>query len=536
MLSDPDIERAASQLADYRANNALPEILDTYSALIGDYKRLKSDYEEERDAREKYKQMARGQERNPFVLVLVDGDGYVFHESLFAKGADGGSHAAQLLHESIKASLRVKGLEHCQVMVRIYANVTGLSKTLYKAGLAGPEKRSLAPFIASFNRSYGLADIVDAGDLKENADFKLRAMMNLYAENTQCKHIYFAACHDSGYVSELVHFMGNHGRLTLINAPGIKFHEEFVKLGLGIEELPGVFRSTPLDGAALYRAAPGGSQGSLLGDQPPIRADVQKTVCRFYPSGRCKYGKLCKHLHVEDANNSKTTWRSSTHDPQSASNGSIQEPRRRTSPSCNTRSDPATEFTNEHDTHATGSPARLDVHELPKKGEIPEGQVAVNKNGFRLDPYIPPSGLETLSRLKAHTSRQRVCNNFHLNGFCESGDHCIYDHGPIEEAFKQALESLARSMPCSKRGTCRNATCTCGHVCQNLDCIHRGGKAYCRLSSQSHAEDWTVARFVPATCSQPQTRQLSSLRCSPAASTIDGDDFGTTQVWKDDWE
>jgi hypothetical protein len=34
-----------------------------------DFKRLKSDYEEERDSRERYKQLAKGQERNPFVLV-----------------------------------------------------------------------------------------------------------------------------------------------------------------------------------------------------------------------------------------------------------------------------------------------------------------------------------------------------------------------------------------------------------------------------------------------------------------------------------
>ncbi|KAM4063667.1 putative ccch zinc finger dna binding protein [Hirsutella rhossiliensis] len=516
MLSDPDIERAASQLADYRTNNALPDILDKYSALLEGYRRLKSDYEEERDAREKYKQMARGQERNPFVLVLVDGDGYVFHESLLSKGADGGSHAAQLLHESIKASLQLKGLEHCQVMVRIYANLAGLSKTLHKVGLAGTERRSLAPFVASFNRSYGLAEFVDAGDLKENADFKLRAMMNLWAENTQCKHIYFAACHDVGYISDLVPYMGNYGRFTLINTPGVKFHDEFTKLDLGIEELPGVFR-----------AASGGAPTWSLGDQAPTRTDGQKAVCRFHSSGRCKYGKACKNLHIEDATNSKATWRSTTNDPQSAAGGSLQEPRRRTPPLFNMRSDVATDFMNGYSAHATSLLAGLDVLALPKKGNIPEGQVAVNKNGFRLDPYIPPSGLEILSRLKAHISRQRVCNNFHLNGFCEAGDHCGYDHGPLEEGFKQALESLARSMPCGKRGACRNAACTCGHVCQNGDCKHRGGNGYCKLSPQSHSEELAVARYVPATNDPPHNRQSSSARASTAASTTDEDDVPT---------
>ena len=54
------------------------------------------------------------QERNPFVLFLVDGDGYVFNESLVAKRGEGGSIAAQMLNDEIKVSLRRKGLEHCR--------------------------------------------------------------------------------------------------------------------------------------------------------------------------------------------------------------------------------------------------------------------------------------------------------------------------------------------------------------------------------------------------------------------------------------
>lgn len=61
-------------------------------------------------------------------------------------------------------------------MVRVYANLSGLSKALSKVKLAGPEKRSLAPFVANFNRSNDLFDFVDAGELKENADLKIRAM------------------------------------------------------------------------------------------------------------------------------------------------------------------------------------------------------------------------------------------------------------------------------------------------------------------------------------------------------------------------
>ncbi|KAH8743255.1 hypothetical protein F5883DRAFT_722746 [Diaporthe sp. PMI_573] len=103
-------------------------------------------------------------------------------------------------------------------------------------------ERASLPAIAL--TSYGLTDFVDAGEFKENADFKLREMLRLYAENAQCKHIYLAACHDAGYVSQLTAYRGHSDRFTLIRTSGLHFHDEFTKLGLGIEELPGVFRAT----------------------------------------------------------------------------------------------------------------------------------------------------------------------------------------------------------------------------------------------------------------------------------------------------
>ncbi|KAK4060475.1 uncharacterized protein Triagg1_10745 [Trichoderma aggressivum f. europaeum] len=306
---DDELERAAQQLANFRKDNALPEILDRYAALIESYKRLQSDYEEERDARERYKQIARGVERNSFVLVLIDGDGYVFNESLVSKGIDGGRTAAQLLHESINTSLQRKGIDHCQIMVRVWVNLAGLSKALSRAGLVGVEKRSLSPFIASFNRSYGLFDFIDAGEWKENADFKLRAMLNLYAENPQCKHIYFAACHDVGYISDLTTYIGNRERFTLINSSSVKFHKEYLKLGMEIEELPGVFLSMPLGETIVSNSSRLGPASTVAEKStavvawaPPSQSSNSmgndRKLCSFYQIGKCKYGRSCVNLHV----------------------------------------------------------------------------------------------------------------------------------------------------------------------------------------------------------------------------------------------
>ena len=51
-------------------------------------------------------------------------------------------------------------------MVRAYADVCGLSKALNKKKLLGAEKRAMAPFIAGFNKTEDLFDLVDAGELK----------------------------------------------------------------------------------------------------------------------------------------------------------------------------------------------------------------------------------------------------------------------------------------------------------------------------------------------------------------------------------
>ncbi|KAL7935640.1 hypothetical protein V8C35DRAFT_297857 [Trichoderma chlorosporum] len=299
MLTDGEIESAAQQLASFRADNALPDILDRYTALIESYRRLKSDYEEERYAREKYKQIAKGQERDPFVLVLIDGDGNVFNGNLMSTGIEGGRGAAQLLNEAIKTSLRTKGPDHCQIMVHIWGNLAGLPKAVQRAGFAGVEKRSLAPFVASFNRSYGLFDFVDAGEWKENADFKLRVMLKLYAENSQCKHIYFAACHDVGYISDLTTHIGNHERFTLIAAPCAEFHKEYTQLGMGIEELSGVFHPTPLDASPGYHPPISSSDSTRTAAANYLNNSEAKKrkLCSFYRAGGCKWGKDCIYLH-----------------------------------------------------------------------------------------------------------------------------------------------------------------------------------------------------------------------------------------------
>lgn len=84
--------------------------------------------------------------------------------------------AARMLHEVVEKHLRetlpdTAGIS--RIVVRVYADLTGLSKNLAKSKLVGLEKRSLAAFAAGFTRAMSLFDFVDALD-EEGTKFKIR--------------------------------------------------------------------------------------------------------------------------------------------------------------------------------------------------------------------------------------------------------------------------------------------------------------------------------------------------------------------------
>ncbi|KPM38854.1 hypothetical protein AK830_g7691 [Neonectria ditissima] len=511
ILPDDKLDRAAERLAEYRRKDDLADILEQYATLIESYKRLKSDYEEEREGRERYKQLARGHERNPFALVIVDGDGYVFNESYVAEGEEGGVKAAKQLNDAIQLSLRQKGLESCEVMVRVYANLVGLSKCLSKNGLCGAEKRSLASFTSGFNRSYGLTDFVDAGELKENADHKMKAMLRLYADNAQCKHIYFAACHDVGYVADLTPYRGNVGLFTLIRTPSLLFHNEFNKLAMNIEEFPGVFRTTPLIPYSSYQVHASkntslamGKLAAQLPDNPGQSLGGSPNEgqgrCTFYAAGKCKYGNGCKFSHGNGKmSQTELGYRALSRPHMSQSWRS---------------SDDAPDQLNRN---LGSNRLKSDFAMLPKHDDIPEGYVAVNKNGDRLDPYIPLPSTKQMKRFKEISGPTKLCNKKLLANSCYD-DNCKYNHDPIPEDLKPVLELLSRTVPCPRLGLCRDASCTYGHVCQKLDCKRRGGKAPCRFPPSMCSGELELEQFVPAAVSAMTSPSMSWEDAQPTDS------------------
>jgi hypothetical protein len=138
-------------------------------------------------------------DRDPFVILLIDGEGSMFSDDLIKKGAQGGREGAQLLscaaNEFVAQTL--PHLNNPKVLVRIYANVRGTAEALCKTGVI--DKPALFDdFIRSFNSSKVLFDFVDAGSRKDAAADKLGELLKLYLYDCHCK------CHPSKVCLETV--------------------------------------------------------------------------------------------------------------------------------------------------------------------------------------------------------------------------------------------------------------------------------------------------------------------------------------------
>ena len=121
------------------------------------------------------------QNRDPFVLVLIDGDGMIFEDSLIREGELGGKEAAAVLWNGIKDHVHDTLPDipsDCRIVTRIYANMKGLSETCWKAGLV--DKPSLIEeFYRGFTGSKILFDFIDVGPGKDRADEKINGNSTL---------------------------------------------------------------------------------------------------------------------------------------------------------------------------------------------------------------------------------------------------------------------------------------------------------------------------------------------------------------------
>lgn len=127
------------------------------------------------------------------------------------------------------------------ILVKIWANLRGLEHALHDNGSI-TTRDQMVSFAIGFNRSRAEFDFVDVGGGKENADSKMRRMLVLHYHNLHCKKIFFAGCHDTGYIHDLKEWHGMEEaeqRIVLVETTPAE--PRFKELGFPITRFASVF-------------------------------------------------------------------------------------------------------------------------------------------------------------------------------------------------------------------------------------------------------------------------------------------------------
>ncbi|MCJ1365332.1 hypothetical protein MMC16_004453 [Acarospora aff. strigata] len=375
-------------------------------------------------------------ERDPFVLVLVDGDGMIFDEQFLKKGEQGGKEAAGLLWGSVRDYIRRENPElpsDIRIVTRIYANLKGLSEACYKAGLV--ERASLIEdFARGFTGSKQLFDYIDVGSGKDRADDKLTEIFKLHLYDCHCRHIIFGCSHDNGYARLLEDLLADKPtikRVTLLE--GVPFEKELAVLKKTYEttKFNTLFRTMKIN---LYHPP-----------QPPpqIQYPPPPTATRTLSIPKTSLSPMA------------TSWASTT---------AMSVPAHVASPPPNPK------------------PAPSSV------------TISRNKYGQRVDPQILYDKNEVNRVKKIH-----MCNVHYLRRDCPYGDECSHDHKykPSNNELT-TLKYVARMTPCKFGTDCDDTKCIYGHRCPlsqpgSTECYF---KENCRFDLEMHGIDTNVVKTV----------------------------------------
>jgi len=452
---------ALQQLTDQECS------LSTLALELEDQKRSRCRYQKEaRDFEKELASLKRRIEKNTLVAVLVDGDGAKFTSELLQAREAGGGEAARRLNQAICHYL--KGTEpelyadDASVVVHVWANLGGLAKVLVHDGSIGATDH-MSEFAEGFSRNRAEFNFVNVGRGKENADNKLRRMFNFYHNNIQCKKIFFAGCHDTGYVHDLEEKRGtgeSERRIVLLETTPAE--PKFRQLGFPITHFDNVFRNQPLDNET-KRSRTWSFDGTPSND---MRTTVASPL-------------TCAAL----SSKSQTPWRSKAggKDDEEAENdlGRVSSTVKRSENggiSINYASAGKDKDHHNVDISTTKSEQRRSIlyNAAQQRLDLPnnrswsvDAQQSYNKKIEQIKPKV-------------------FCNEFYLVGDCPRGDSCFFDHS--KELSREELKIhryRARTGPCVTGPSCQNFNCYSSHHCpagkscyKGPDCLFSEAKSY----------------------------------------------------------
>lgn len=175
-----------------------------------------------------------------------------FKDDLIKLGLEGGKKAAQLLKQAVEQLLKSSDssaapTHHLQVIIRVYANLKGLSGTYNDMEVLS--EHTFSEFVSGFNMGDVLCDYVDAGSGKECSDEKVKAIFRFHLDDVHCQQILFGGSADNGYARLLGPYVEHdalRARVVLIEGPPFAQELAAIKDKFRTVSLESVFRNQKL--------------------------------------------------------------------------------------------------------------------------------------------------------------------------------------------------------------------------------------------------------------------------------------------------
>lgn len=391
------------------------------------------------------------QDRNPYIMVLLDGDSMVFTKDLLSKGENGGKEAANTISSAVSAfaAEHLHHLDSPKTVTRIYANSKLLSETLTKLKII--ERPTLFDdFVRGLNSTQLAFDFVDAGSRTKE---KVCDQFKTHLYNCHCHQIILGCPGDSNYSALLEETAKDD---TVVNHITLLESVPFEKDILAVKDH---FKTTKL--GRVFRT-------TKLGPSPAPKGPLQAVTATLPALSRVESNGTTGT--TSSASTPAMTWATMTAQPFIPSAPASKASTTRTSTPTSMKSPEA----------VISKPVTKNIER--------------NRHGQRIDKVdatIPNHEIQRIKKLK-------LCNIFYLQGasYCTSSN-CSHSHTyPLSKGERNVLREVARMTPCYYKLDCSDAECIYGHRCpQNKP--DEAGCWYgedCRFYGWGHGIDTRVVK------------------------------------------
>ncbi|KAK7397814.1 hypothetical protein QQX98_012817 [Neonectria punicea] len=386
--------------------------------------------------------------RNPYVLILIDGDGLLFQEHLIRERVEGGKKAAYALRAAVAMHVGDRA-DELEIVARVVANVSGLGKAMLRDGCLD-SSNDFKDFTLGFTQAKASFDFIDVGYGKERADSKIKETARWHLQNHNCKQVLLGISHDAGYapfLDEILKDEPSRQRVSVLE--GFPTVRELRETNVNIERFSNdLFRQNKLVDRSTTITLP---KPNLTAAAPDVLTPATSNASLSPPLAS-----------ATTATTTATSSNTSTPVPSTSSYANVM---------------------------ATASPPpRMVIPLAPKpnnRQKPPTPVPAWNPGPRGLDESISV-GQQAMDSIKRRKEHNKLCNNHYLRGPCTKRDTCCFVHNykSTREELR-ALAMLSRLNPCTRGQDCEVEDCIYGHHCPSFrDGVC--GHPYCRFPVDAH--------------------------------------------------